>query len=89
MPSNSFLLYPILLLCFLYLGALFLAFLLRSPSDLPVREEGAKERVPGPVNRFRQEKIGRELPFVREAARRCAADYAVRYSSAIKRLRRG
>jgi hypothetical protein len=80
--------HPLIQLYLVYAGALLLVFFWRRPSNLPAREGDGRRGVPQPGSRFRQEKIGRELPFVRELGESCAAEYTARYSSAIKRIRK-
>jgi hypothetical protein len=79
--------HPLVQLYLVYVVALFIVFMFRRPSSGPVRKEDGKRRIPEPGERFRQEKTGQELPLVREAGRSCAAEYAARYSSAIRRVR--
>jgi hypothetical protein len=79
--------HPLIQLYLVYVVALFLVFMCRRPSNGPVRKGAGKRRVPEPGNRHRQEKVGPELPFVRELGSSCAAEYTARYSAAIQRIR--
>jgi hypothetical protein len=72
-----------------YVVALFVVFVCRRPTAGPARKGDGERRVHEPGNRFRQEKVGPEPPFVREVGRSCAEEYGARYSPAIKRIRQG
>jgi hypothetical protein len=79
--------HPLFQLYLVYVVALFIVFLCRGPANCPARTWAGKRRVPEPGIRYRQEKVGSELPFVRELGSSCAAEYTTRYSAAIQRIR--